>query len=351
MSIDEKLHTLARAGKRSAMAMLQAVKAYGATGESNWRRRRLAILCYHGVSLADEHEWIPELFVTTDFLRRRFEILSSNGFNVLDLGDAYTKLKNGSLPPKSIVLTFDDGFYNFLHSAVPLLEEFGFPATNYVSTYYVQAQRPILPLAMRYVVWRARNQIIPAGTFAEQSRPINLQLDAERSAFVDCMIEKAEGLGDDREAQSDWVAEFCARLNVDWEQIMSSRILHLMSPDELSQLANRGFDIQLHTHRHRTPRDKEAFIGEIVENRRILESCTGREAAHFCYPSGDWDQVFFPWLREAGVETATTGIPRLARATDEPLLLPRYVDTMLQPETVFEGWLCGVVDLIDSLRR
>jgi hypothetical protein len=42
------------------------------------------------------------------------------------------------------------------------------------------------------------------------------------------------------------------------------------------------------------------------------------------------------------VETATaTAIAGLARAGDEPLLLPRYVDTMDKSEVLFESWLSG----------
>jgi peptidoglycan/xylan/chitin deacetylase (PgdA/CDA1 family) len=111
-------------------------------------------------------------------------------------------------------------------------------------------------------------------------------------------------------------------------------------------MARRGFDIQLHTHRHRTPREKEVFFEEVRENRRILEDLTGRSTTHFCYPSGDVDSVFLPWLRELNVETATTTAPNLASPGDDPLLLPRFVDTMNQPEVLFESWLSGARSML-----
>jgi peptidoglycan/xylan/chitin deacetylase (PgdA/CDA1 family) len=115
-----------------------------------------------------------------------------------------------------------------------------------------------------------------------------------------------------------------------------------MTAAEVANVSRRGFDFQLHTHRHRTPREKAAFCEEVLENRRILEEMTGHPATQFCYPSGNVDPVFLPWLREVKVETATTGFAGLARAEHDPLLLPRYVDTMAQSETVFEGWISGV---------
>jgi len=122
---------------------------------------------------------------------------------------------------------------------------------------------------------------------------------------------------------------------------MRSRLFHLMTSAEIADMARRGIDIQLHTHRHRTPRDEAAFRREVLENRRILEDLAGRPATHFCYPSGDVDPVFLPWLRDLEVETATTCAVGMADSDHDPLLLPRYVDTMAQSEVLFESWLSG----------
>src|SRR6267378_1029354 len=132
----ETLHKAARQVRNAALAGFRAVGALKWVAASGWRRQRLLILCYHGVSLRDEHEWNPELFVTPAFLRRRFEILRDSGCTVLPLGDGVRSLRRGTLPPRSVILTFDDGFHNFFAAAAALLEEFGYPATTYVSTYH-----------------------------------------------------------------------------------------------------------------------------------------------------------------------------------------------------------------------
>jgi len=64
----------------------------------------------------------PELFVTEAFLRRRFEIIRDGGYMILPLGEAVARLRGGTLPGRSVVITFDDGFYNFIAAAAPLLE-------------------------------------------------------------------------------------------------------------------------------------------------------------------------------------------------------------------------------------
>src|SRR4051812_36906439 len=109
----ETLRTAARHARHLALSGVHAVGGFRRIAESEWRRRRLLILCYHGVSLRDEHEWNGALFVSPRFLRRRFEILRDGRYTVLPLGEAADKLHRGTLPPRSVVLTFDDGFYDF----------------------------------------------------------------------------------------------------------------------------------------------------------------------------------------------------------------------------------------------
>jgi hypothetical protein len=120
----EALSEAARYGRFATLAGLRAVGGLDWFAKSAWRRRRLQILCYHGVSMRDEHDWDPELFVTPAFLRRRFEILRDRGYRVLPLAEAVRCLQSHSLPARSVALTFDDGFYNFFAAAAPLLEEF-----------------------------------------------------------------------------------------------------------------------------------------------------------------------------------------------------------------------------------
>jgi peptidoglycan/xylan/chitin deacetylase (PgdA/CDA1 family) len=346
----ETLGKTARHVRHAALNGLRSIGGLNRIAKSEWRRKRLLILCYHGVSLQNEHEWRPELFVTEEFLRRRFEIIRDRGYVVLPLGEAVARLRSGTLPSRSVVITFDDGFYNFTAAAAPLLSEFDFPATVYMSTYHCINQRPILRLTLSYLLWCARFKVFDSSSFAGLKYQAELNDDVQRERLVAELLTEARNLSHDRAAQQTWLGQLAASLGIDWENILRSRILHLMTPEEVTHIASRGFDIQLHTHRHRTPRERSAFCSEVDENRRILEELSGRSAIHFCYPSGDHHPIFLPWLRDLRVETATTCETGLARAAHDPLLLPRYVDTMAQSEVMFESWLSGAAEVL-SLKR
>ena len=115
-----------------------------------------------------------------------------------------------------------------------------------------------------------------------------------------------------------------------------------LTPDEVTELGQAGIDIQLHTHRHRTPRDRGLFIREIEDNRVCIQTMTGSLASHFCYPSGVHDPAFLPWLKESGVVSATTCEPGFASVNANRLVLPRVLDNSALAPIEFESWLTGI---------
>jgi peptidoglycan/xylan/chitin deacetylase (PgdA/CDA1 family) len=139
-------------------------------------------------------------------------------------------------------------------------------------------------------------------------------------------------------------------LKLDYERIKAKRILQLMNMGEVAEVAASGIDIQLHTHRHRTPASEELFRSEIDVNRSRIRDSIGTCPVHFCYPGGIYRAEFLPWLRRENIASATTCDAGLAALTSESLLLPRFVDTELRTEVEFESWITGVGDLL-AVRR
>lgn len=124
-----------------------------------------------------------------------------------------------------------------------------------------------------------------------------------------------------------------------------------MTPGEMAELAGKGIDFQLHTHRHRLFEEREAFTADLHMNRSLLEGATGRVATHFCYPSGVYRRDAMAWLREAGVTSATTCDPGLAAHDTPSLLLPRLVVTESLSPLTFESWASGLAELLPRRTR
>lgn len=88
------------------------------------------VLTYHSI---DESGSVvstaPEVF------RRQMRFLSENRYRVVSLGELTDLLLAHKTPlPKTVALTFDDGFRNFFFEAFPELENYGFGATVFLVT-------------------------------------------------------------------------------------------------------------------------------------------------------------------------------------------------------------------------
>src|SRR5262245_2555796 len=115
--------------KQAALLGLKTLGVFTLTQKSVWRRNRLLILAYHGLSLEDEHLWNPDLFMSPDYFRDGIGLLKKRNYAVLPLGEAIRLLYLNDLPKKCVSLTFDDGYHDFYKVALPILKEFNFPAT------------------------------------------------------------------------------------------------------------------------------------------------------------------------------------------------------------------------------
>ena len=313
---------------------------------SDWRRRHLLILAYHGFSQEDEHLWDPELFMHPDKFRSRLELLKKRGCAVLPLDEAIRRLYANDLLENSVALTFDDGYYNYYQKAHPILKEFDFPATVYVTTFYVHYNRPVLDAICSYLLWKGRNATLDLRKLTGQGSKIDLSSDAARSMANDNLMEFARQQKFSAEEKDALAIKLARQLGIDYDALCAKRILHLLTPDEVRQLAAEGVDIQMHTHRHRTPLNRELFYQEVEENRNSLRVMTGSSALHFCYPSGVFDEAFIPWLKDLNVASATTCDPALASRDSHHLLLPRIIDTHGKSPIEFEGWLTGAAALL-----
>ncbi len=335
--------------KQGGLRSAKALRLLDVISNSRWRRNRLLILGYHGISLDDEHLWNPELFVSADFLRRRFQIIKQSGCTVLGLGDAVQRLYSGTLPSKTVVITFDDGFYNFYSIAYPILREFDFPVTLYLTTFYTEYNQPIFGIAVDYVLWKARSSSLDCSAIFERDEVIDLNADTERRRCHSLIIDHARDHNFSAEQKNALLKDLCVALNINFEAFCEARLFQLITPPEVSEIAD-CVDIELHTHRHRVPLDEKLFAREIDDNRRVIGKAAAKRPTHFCYPSGQYNSLFFPWLEAADVISATTCDPALATGSTSRFMLPRLIDNSSLTDIEFEGWLSGISNFLPQRR-
>ncbi|PIV01398.1 hypothetical protein COS54_01115 [Candidatus Shapirobacteria bacterium CG03_land_8_20_14_0_80_39_12] len=101
------------------------------------------ILMYHHVMEASAAKAIQatNLNVIPETFRQQIDYLLGKGYTFLRLDEMVDRIKNGTLPSKSVVLTFDDGYTDFYDYVFPILKEKGIKATLFVISQYAGGER------------------------------------------------------------------------------------------------------------------------------------------------------------------------------------------------------------------
>jgi peptidoglycan/xylan/chitin deacetylase (PgdA/CDA1 family) len=330
-----KLGLLIAAGRTGLIRLIAA---------SPWRRARLLILCYHGIARYDEFEATP-VYMSASKFRHRMEMLRASRATVLPLDEGVRRLSEGTLPPRAVSVTFDDGMYDFYASAFPVLESFGFPVTLYLTTYYVDYPRPVFDLMCSYLLWKGRGY---GGLHMPDVLPDRVALDTAAGRAEAYSLIKAYVSSRKLSArEKDTLLESVARaMEIDYGDLCRKRVLCLVGPEEVRDLVRRGLDVQYHTHRHRVYRRGDLILQDLDDNRRRIKALTGVEPKHFCYPGGFYTPEYIEQLRGLEIVSATTCKPGLCTRTGDPLLLPRFVDSENVTDVEFSAWLDGVAALL-----
>jgi len=284
------------------------------------------------------------------FLEQRLQMLQAMRCSLLPLGEALRRLQANDLPPRSVAITFDDGTYDFFRQAHPLLQRYKIPVTVYLTTYYTDHELPVFNLICSYMLWTKRGvQLAPVPELG-LSEPMDLRTEAGRHRVVRGLIEFSERENLTGTEKNEIASKLAGVLGIDYAALSAKRILQIMNAREVAEVAKAGVDIQLHTHRHRTPDDEASFRREIRENRQRIQFLSGENPVHFCYPSGVHRENFLAWLESEDVVSATTCDVGLAGPLDNPRLLPRFVDTSVCSPIEFQSWVSGIGSLF-AVRR
>jgi peptidoglycan/xylan/chitin deacetylase (PgdA/CDA1 family) len=106
-------------------------------------QRAFGILMYHRVAEPVDGFPTPTWNVPPGLFAAQLTGLLDLGWKPVPLREALeSHLQGKSLPRKTFVVTFDDGYQNNLTEALPILELLGVPATIFLATAYLDSDRP-----------------------------------------------------------------------------------------------------------------------------------------------------------------------------------------------------------------
>ena len=288
---------------------------------------RLRILCYHGIceDLLAAEPWMPSSFVTRSSFEHQLQYLRRYGV-ILPLLEALDRLRDGTLPAGASCLTFDDGYANNLHLALPLLEKYEVPASIFLATHYVETGDWYPFIKARLIRLKFGPDALPSykrmpvDSFLESAAPLWATIEPERT-----------------QAQCD--------------------TLRPLTVDEVrSCCASSVVEFGAHSHTHCILRNEttERRREEVALSIRKVGEWTNRPVRTFCYPNGergDFGEIDKAALRAVGVEAAVTGIGGANRLPIDPFELRRYPFTLQHDECRFQAEVTGLRTAIVTMRQ
>lgn len=162
---------------------------------------KIPILTYHSIDNSGSViSTSPEKF------RSQMQYLNDSSCNVISLEEIVSCIReNRSFPPKSVAITFDDGFKNNYDIAYPVLKEYGFSAIIFLVTGYCgrnnrwQGQPPEIPeldlLQWNEIKEMANNGIDFGAHTVNHPNLLGLTLDQAEKEIVDSKNILEEQLG------------------------------------------------------------------------------------------------------------------------------------------------------------
>ncbi len=246
-------------------------------------------------------------------------------FNPIRLDTLLGMLVAGETPPpRSVVLTVDDGYRDFLEVAYPVLRRYEVPATVFVVSQFMRGDFWLWFDRLRFVFENAAAQdfsvIGPDG-------PVRLKLDSpeSRSSAWDRVMTRCLRLAPAERAAYVAACEAAAGMQV--PERPSGKFAPLSRAD-IEEMDPRIIEIGSHTRTHPILSgctDAEV-IDEIAGSKAEIEAALGRRVATFCYPNGlseDFDPRSERAVDAAGYLGAVTAFGGLVCKRANRLALPR----------------------------
>lgn len=288
--------------------------------------RGFTVVNYHGVipaGYSSDDKFLDGNLIRADVLRQQLQFLKSN-YSVIAPEDFRDCIEQGEpLPPRSVLVTCDDGLLNNLTDMLPLLREEKISCLFFVTSASCGNDPGILWYEELYHLLRSKplRDLTAMLPFAiGEPQPASQTFQGEWWNAV----QRASRLS--AEARSDWMDE--VRANSGLRPAPFEKRWRLLNLRELKRLAESGMSIGAHTRTHPVLSESsdEDARREIQDSKAEIEGTLGLPIWAFAYPFGNSATMGareFRLAQAAGYPCAFLNVEHWAGEESNVLAFPR----------------------------
>ena len=304
---------------------------------------------YHGISAEETQEWtqlsVKRFHQQMAYLKKKY--------NVITLKEAINYINNkATIPPHSIVITFDDGYKSNFTLARSILDKYKLPATVFVTTSFIHQENE----APSYLWF---DQIYQSFLTTK----INvLDLKILQMSNMDLSTKGK------RIAASEAVIGNLKELSVQSKNELVKEIVSILGPIECDNPCYQGatwtdikkssyrISIGAHTINHEilSRLSLTDASEEIVKSKSIIETATGLKVDHFAYPNGrfeDFNIMIVNAVKSAHYEGAVTTIEGINCQNDDVFTLKRIAISSDIDYINFKLLVSGTINFLKKITR
>jgi peptidoglycan/xylan/chitin deacetylase (PgdA/CDA1 family) len=261
-------------------------------------RARLSVLIFHRV-LPEPDPLFPD-----EMHARRFDELCgwlASWFRVLPLDTAIAQLKTGTLPARAACITFDDGYADNSHVALPILQKHGLTATFFIATGFLDGGR----MWNDTIIESIRHCKAPALDLSPLSVGHHAidSVDEKKAAIAALIGHIKYRPFEERVTITEQLAHL-AGVGLPHDLMMTSQ--------DVKAMRQSGMQIGAHTVSHPilARLTDEQARQEIANSKHFLEQLLGERIGLFAYPNGKPGEDYTPQsvsvVRHLGFDAAVS---------------------------------------------
>jgi peptidoglycan/xylan/chitin deacetylase (PgdA/CDA1 family) len=247
-----------------------------------------------------------------------------------------------SLPPRPVLVTFDDAYASVCEFAAPLCAEFGVPAVFFVNGICLDNQQLALDNLVCYVA-----NVSGMGTINAAARVVDGPKRSELRSMMQVFSSFLPSITPS--AREVFRAALVQLAGINERELAAKAGLYLTS-QQLQNLASFNFEIGNHTYTHANCRALPVgdFGDEIDRNRAVLETISGRKVRSFSVPYGssvDLTSDLVAHLHRSGYEAVFLSESRVNTPTSDRFRLNR-----VSIKTGSDDLLFSEIEILPRLR-